>query len=174
MTAALEAHWNSGGITGMENNRHESRNRPGLPIANMRNHRGDLGFKAGNKLGDFVKPAVDLIQPRPQDSHISCHLAPDTIVTSVAPEHGIKPAWLPSESNRQRFQCSRATPTLNGVQLDFPHNRRRDTRPFRKLTLSPAKLADSVADYLGDRSPVFSRHAFRHASSSAFRFQRRH
>ena len=155
----------------MESNRPESRIDPGLPIANMRNHRGDLGFKAGNKLGDFVKPAVDFIEPRPEGSHIGCHLAPDTIVTSVASEHGIKSARLPAESNRQGFQCSRATPPLNGVQLDFPHNRRRDTRPFRKLTLAPAKLTDTVTDYLGDRSPVFSRHAFRHASSSAFRFQ---
>ena len=158
----------------MESNRPESRINLGLPIANMRNHRGDLGFKAGNKLGDFVKPAVDLIQPRPQGSHIGCHLAADTIVTSVASEHGIKSARLPAESDRQGFQCSRATPPLNGVQLNFPHNRRRDARPFRELTLSPAKLADTVTDYLGDRSPVFSRHAFRHASSSAFRFQRRH
>jgi hypothetical protein len=158
----------------MENNRPESRNNPGLPIANMRNHRGDLGFKAGNKLGDFVKPAVDLIQPRPQDSHISRHLAAGTIGTSVAPEHRIKALGFPAERDRQGFQCSRATPPLNGVQLNFPHNRRRDTRPFRKLALSPAKLADTIADYLGDRSPVFSRHAFRHASSSAFRFQGRH
>lgn len=157
----------------MESNRPESRINPGLPIANMRNHRGDLRFKAGNKLGDFVKSAVDLIQPRPQGSHIGCHLAADTIVTSVASEHGIKTAWLPPESHRQGFQCSRATPPLNGVQLNLPHNRRRDTRPFRKLTLSPAKLADTVTDYLGDRSPVFSQHAFRHASSSAFRFQDR-
>ena len=158
----------------MESSRPASRINPGLPIANMRNHRGDLGFKAGNKLDDFVKPAVDLIQPRPESSHIGCHLAADTIVTSVASEHGIKAAWLPSESDRQGFQCSRATPPLNGVQLNFPHDRRRDARPFRELTLSPAKLADTVTDYLGDRSPVFSRHAFRHASSSAFRFQRRH
>ena len=59
----------------MENNRPESRISPGLAIANMGNHRGDLGFKAGNKLGDFVKPTVDLVQPRPQGSHIGCHLA---------------------------------------------------------------------------------------------------
>ena len=158
----------------MERNRPESRNSPGLPIANMRNHRGDFGFKAGNKLGDFVKPAVDLIQSRPQGSHIGCHLAANTIVTSVAPEHGIKTAWLPAESHRQGFQCSRATPPLNGVQLNFPHDRRRDTRPFRKLTLSPAKLANSVTNHTGNSSPVFFRHAFRHASSSAFRFQGRH
>jgi hypothetical protein len=155
----------------MEKNRPESRNNLGLPIANMRNHRGDLGFKAGNKLGDFVEPAVDLIQPRPQGSHIGCHLAANTIVTSVTSEHGIKTARLPAECDRQGFQCSRATPPLNSVQLNFPHNRCRDTRPFRKLTLTPAKLTDSVTDYVGDRSPVFSRHAFRHASSSAFRFQ---
>src|ERR1700733_7548041 len=158
----------------MESSQPESRINPGLPIANMRNHRGDLGFKAGNKLDDFVKPAVDLIQPRPQGSHVSCDLSVDTIVTGDAPEHGIKSARLPAERARQGFQCSRATPPLNGVQLNFPHDRRRDTRPFRKLTLSPAKLADTVTDYLGDRSPVFSRHAFRHASSSAFRFQGRH
>ena len=43
----------------MESNRPESRIGLGLPIANMLKHRGDLGLKAGNKLGDFVKPALD-------------------------------------------------------------------------------------------------------------------
>ena len=81
---------------------------------------------------------------------------------------------LPAERDRQGFQFSRATSPLNGVQLNFPHNRSRDARPFRKLTLPPAKLTYAVADNPGDRSPVFFRHAFRHASSSAFRFQCRH
>jgi len=145
----------------------------GLLIANMGNHCGDLGFKAGNQLGDFVKSAIDLVKPRPQGSRIGCHLAADTIVTPVTPEHGIKALWLPAQSDRQRLQCPRATAPLNGVQLNFPHNRRRDTRTLRELPLTPAKLTDTVIDHLGDRSPIF-RHAFRHASSSAFRFHRRH
>ena len=111
----------------MESNWPESRISLGLVIANMGNHRGDLGFKAGNKLDYFVKPTVDLSTPRPQGSHIRRQSAACAIVTSVAPEH--------------------------------------ETR------LSPARLADSATDDLGDRSQVFSRYAFQHASSSAFRFQ---
>jgi hypothetical protein len=93
-------------------------------------------------------------------------------VTSVALEHRIKSFRFPAKRDRQGFQCSRATPPLNGVQLNFPHNRRRDTRTLREFPLTPAKLTDTVIDHLGDRSPIF-RHAFRHASSSAFRFQSR-
>src|SRR6185312_5371098 len=70
ITAALEAATDSGGITGMESNWPESRISLGLPIANMSNHRGDLGFKAGNKLDYLVKPTVDLSRPRPRSSHI--------------------------------------------------------------------------------------------------------
>jgi hypothetical protein len=157
----------------MESSRPESRISLGLPIANMLKHRSDLGLKAGNKLGDFVKPTVDHVQPRPQGSHIGCHLATSPSMTRTTLEHGIKALWLPAERNRQRFQCSWATPSLDGVQLNFPHNRSRDTGPFRKLTLTPAKLADAVTDHLSDRSPIFFRYAFRHASTSAFRFQRR-
>jgi hypothetical protein len=43
--------------------------------------------------------------------------------------------------------------------------------PEHETRLSPARLADSATDDLGDRSQVFSRYAFQHASSSAFRFQ---
>jgi hypothetical protein len=46
-------------------------------------------------------------------------------------------------------------------------------RTRRKLALTPAKLADAVADSPSDRNPVFWI-AFRHAFSSALHFQRRH
>ena len=57
ITAALEAATDSGGITGMESNRPESRKSLGLLIANMGNHCGDLGFKAGN-WPDGIAPAA--------------------------------------------------------------------------------------------------------------------
>ena len=156
----------------MENNRPESRISLGLPIAHMLKHRGDLGLKAGNKLGNLVKPPVNHIKTQPQGSNIGCHLAADSGLMRTALEYRIKPSWLPAEGDRQGFQGARATSPLHGVQLDFPHDRRRDTRTLRELPLSPAKLTDTVTDHPGDRSPIF-RHAFRHASSSAFRFQRR-
>lgn len=154
----------------MESNRPESRISLGLPIAYMLKHHGYLGLKAGNKLGDLVKPPVNHIKTSPQGSHIGCHLAVDIGSMRTAPEHGIETPWLPAQGDRQRFQGSRAASPLNGVQLNFPHHRRRDTRTLRELSLSPAKLTDAVTDHLGDRNPVFFRHAFRHASSSAFRF----
>jgi hypothetical protein len=48
------------------------------------------------------------------------------------------------------------------VPLDFPHDSHGHVRSFRKLTLTPAKLADTVAYRLGNRSPVLWI-AFRHA-----------
>lgn len=98
----------------MESNQPESRISLGLPIANMSNHRGNLGFRAGNKLDYSVKQTVELNRPRPQVSHVRRQPAAYAIVTSVATGH---------------------------------------------------------ADNPGDRSPVFFRYAFRHASSSAFRFR---
>src|ERR1700722_5169036 len=110
MTGAWEAGRFRSGITGMESNRPESRISLGLPIANMLKHHGDLGLKAGNKLGDFVKPALDHVKTRPQDGHIGCHLAAGTGLMRPAPEYRIETPWLPAEGNRQRFQCPRATP----------------------------------------------------------------
>ncbi len=98
----------------MESNWPESRISLGLPIANMSNHRGNLGFKAGSKLDYLVKPTVDLSWPRPQGSHTRRQPAACATVASVATGHADKP---------------------------------------------------------GGRSPVLYRYAFRHASSSAFRFR---
>jgi hypothetical protein len=56
--------------------------------------------------------------------------------------------------------------------LDFRHDGYRRLRKFRKLTASPAKLADTVADNPSARSPVPSI-AFQHARPSALHFQRR-
>jgi hypothetical protein len=107
----------------MESSRPESRISLGLPIADMLKHHSDLGLKAGNKLGDLVKPTVDHIQARPQGSHVGCHLATGTALTRTAPEHRVKAPRLPAESDRQRFQGPRAAPPLKRMQLNFPHDR---------------------------------------------------
>jgi hypothetical protein len=80
----------------------------------------------------------------------------------MAFEHPVKAFWLPSESHGQGFECAAATPALDGVPLDFPHDGHGDMRTIRQLALTPAKLADTFADGSSDRSPV-SWIAFRHA-----------
>ena len=66
---------------------------------------------------------------------------------------------------RQRPQGSRARKCLAAETIVT------SVAPERVTRLSPARLAVSATDDLGDRSQVFSRYAFQHASSSAFRFQ---
>ena len=80
----------------------------------------------------------------------------------VALEHPVQAFRLPPECHGQGFERARATATLDGVPLDFPHDGRGHVRALRKLTLTPAELADTVADSPGNRSPVL-RIAFRHA-----------
>lgn len=153
-------------------------NRPGRPVpglavaADMLNHRGDIGFKVRNGLGYFFKPPLKGIQAGPQHSPVHCHIAVNSRRLRTALEHRIKPARLPAESHRQRFQRPGTAAPLDRVQLNFPDHSRRHARTLRKLPLTPAKLADPATDGPADCSPV-SRHAFRHACSSAFRFQRR-
>jgi hypothetical protein len=69
-------------------------------------------------------------------------------------EHLLQAFWLPPESNRQGFECPAAAATLHGMPLDFAHDGYRDMRTLRKLALTPAELADAVADSPCDRSPV--------------------
>jgi hypothetical protein len=45
-----------------------------LIAADMFNHRSDIGFKVGNKLGYFVKPFLKGIKAGPQGSPVGCHL----------------------------------------------------------------------------------------------------
>ena len=80
----------------------------------------------------------------------------------VALEHPVKVFRLPSERHGQGLERAGATATLDGVPLDFPHDGHGHVRALRKLTLTPAELADTTADSPGNRSPVL-RIAFRHA-----------
>lgn len=151
--------------------------RPGLPeglvvAAHMLNHRGEIGLKSGGKLEYLVNSRLNRIQARPYRGNVDRGRIPGAWMLNPARENCAKVPRLPAESRRQRFQGSRATAALDGVPLDFPYNRNRDMRTLRELALVPAKLAHAIADRLSDRSPVF-RHAFRHAGTSALRFQRR-
>ena len=141
-------------------------------MADMLNHSGEVVFKPGKKLDDFVKPSFVGIQPGQQRSAVSRHVITALRLLRAALEHRIKAPGFPAQSDGQRFQRPEATAALHGMTLDLPHDSHRHMRTLRKLTLTPAKLTDALADRLGDSSPVF-RLAFRHARSSAFRFHRR-
>jgi hypothetical protein len=127
----------------------------------MINHRGDVGPKLCQKLADFVKPPFQDIKAGPQ-GRIVRHGVTAAGLLRAATEHLVKVLWLPSESHGQGLERAAATAALDGVPLDFPHHGRGDMRTLRELTLTPAKLADAVADSPSDRSPV-PWIAFRHA-----------
>jgi hypothetical protein len=154
----------------MENNRPGSQIRAGLPIGTyMINHRGEVGSKFRKKLEDFVKPPVDRVKAGPQRNAVGHGVGAG--LPRVTFKHPVKVFRLPPESQRQGFERAAATAALNGMPLDFPHDSCRDMRTLRKLALTPAKLADTVANSPTDRSPVVGI-AFRHARSSAFHFHR--
>ena len=118
----------------------------------------------------FGKPRFEGIKARPQRGTVSCRMTPGLL--RVALEHPVKVFRLPSECHGQGLERAGATAALDGVPLDFPHDGHGHVRALRKFTLTPAELADTVADSPGNRSPVL-RIAFRHARSSAFHFHRR-
>ncbi len=119
-----------------------------------------LDCKFCKKLHDFVKPLVDGIEAGPQGSTVRRDVAAD--LGCVAFEYPVKVFRVPSESHGQGFECAAATAALHGMPLDFAHNGYRDMRTLRELPLTPAKLADTVADNSRDRSPILWI-AFRHA-----------
>jgi hypothetical protein len=80
----------------------------------------------------------------------------------VALEHPVKVLRLPSQRHGHRFERAGAAATLDGVPLEFPNDGHGHVRAIRKLTLTPAQLADTITDSPGNRSPV-TRIAFRHA-----------
>ena len=77
-------------------------------------------------------------------------------------EHPVKVFRLPPEGHRQGLERAGTTATLHRVPLDLPHHGHGHVRALRKLALTPAELADTVADRPGNRSPVLPI-AFRHA-----------
>jgi hypothetical protein len=135
-------------------------------VADMINHRSEVGLKLRKKLGNFIKPLSEGIQARPQ----SRTAGPVAGMPRMAFEHPVKMFRLPTESHRQGFKRATAPPALNRVPLDFPHDSCRDMRTLRELALTPAKLTDTITDSPSDRSPVPGiafRHAFPPRSTSS-------
>jgi hypothetical protein len=126
----------------------------------MINHRGDVGLKLGHKLGDLGKPQFEGIKAGPHGGKVRRGMTHGLL--RVALEHPVKVFRLPPQGHGQGFERAGATATLDGVPLDFPHDGHGHVRALRKLTLTPAELADTIADRPGNRSPVL-RIAFRHA-----------
>ena len=152
---------NAGGITGMESTSPEKQKHPGLPIVtDMINHRGQVRPKFGKELGDLVKPELQGIKPGPRGTTVRYGLP--ACLLRAALEHPVKAFRLPPESHGQGLERAAVTAALHGMPLDLPNDGQRHMRTLRKLPLTPAKLADTVADSPSDRSPV-PRIAFRHA-----------
>jgi hypothetical protein len=155
----------------MESNRPEGKAITGLPgRPRTVSHRSDVSPKLGNELDDLVKLSFQGIKAGPERGSVDCR-ARTRYLPGVALKHCVKAFRFPPESNREGFQRPPASPALHRMPLDFPHNGHGHMRALRKLTLTPAKLADALTDRPSDRSPI-SRYV-RHAHTSAFHFQRR-
>jgi hypothetical protein len=137
----------------MESTWPERRQQAGLAIVtDIINHRDEVGLKFRKKLGDYVKPPVEGIKARPQGNAVRRGVTAGLL--RVVFEHPVKVFRLPAESHGQGFERAAATAALHGMPLDFAHDGYRDMRTLRELALTPAKLADTVADSPSDRSPV--------------------
>src|SRR5258708_4033343 len=107
IVSAWEVGRNRSGIKGMESIRPNNRIHPVLPtVADMLNHRGEIGLQVHQKLGDVVQPPLDRVQARPWRpatacAWLACYRRP------VALEHLLKVLWWPAERHRQGFQGSR-------------------------------------------------------------------
>jgi len=121
-------------------------------VAGMTDHRGDLGPELRNNLGGFGEARFEGIKARPQSGIVRCRMSPALLRLGL--DHTIKVFGLPSEGYGQGLECAGAAAALDGVPLDFPYDGHRHVRAFRKFTLAPAELADTVADSQGNRSPV--------------------
>ena len=145
----------------MESASPEKQRHPGLPVVtDMSNHRGQVGPKFGKELGDFVKPEFQGIEAGPQGSTVRHGMTARLL--HAAFEHPVEAFGLPSQSHGQGLERAAVTAALHGMPLELPHDGHRHMRALRKLALTPAKLADTVADDPSDRSPVLGV-AFRHA-----------
>ena len=148
-------------LTAMESTWPEGHNQAGLTIvADMINHRGEVGPEFRKKLDDFVEPLVHGIKAGPHGSIVRRDRT--AILLCAAFEHPVQVFRFPPEGHGQGFERATATAALHGVPLDFAHDGYGHMRTLRELALTPAKLADTVADSPSDRSPVLGI-AFRHA-----------
>jgi hypothetical protein len=129
-------------------------------VADTIHHRGEAGSKFRKKLDDFVKPLVQRIKPGPHGSIVRRDVT--AVLSRMALGHPAQVLRLPPESHARGFECATAAAALHGMPLDFAHNGYGHMRTLRQLALTPAKLADTVADSPSDRSPVLCI-AFRHA-----------
>lgn len=151
----------AGFLTAMESTWPGGRSQAGLTIvADMINHRGEAGPEFRKKLDDFVKPLVHGIKAGPHGSIVRRDRT--AVRLRVAFEHPVQVFRCPPEGHGQGFERATATAALHGMPLDFAHDGYRHMRTLRELALTPAKLADTVADSPSDRSPVLGI-AFRHA-----------
>ena len=151
----------AGFLTAMESTWPGGRSQVGLTIvADMINHRGEVGPKSRKKLDNFVKPLVHGIKAGPHGSIVRRDRT--AMLLCAAFEHPVQVFRFPPEGHGQGFERAAATAALHGMPLDFAHDGYGHMRTLRELALTPAKLADTVADSPSDRSPVLGI-AFRHA-----------
>jgi hypothetical protein len=152
-----------GGIVDMENMQLSRRITTGLAIAASPLHKsGDIGLHADKKLSDFVQTTFDRTQAR----RMALGNSPGRFVCRrwpVASKHFVQVLGLPAESDRQRFQSSRAAVPLDGMALDFADNRGRHMGALREFALTP-RQSSAVVFTRSDGDPLD-----RHTALRAFR-----
>jgi hypothetical protein len=138
----------------MEINQPGHRRHDGLAmVADMLNHRSETSLNVAENLRDLVQASFNCAEPRRR----RLAAAVDCLTwcwQPAAPEHRVKVLRFPAERYRQRFQGPRATAALNGVALNFPNDRGRHMRAFRKFALTPSKLSHAFIDGLSDGCPI--------------------
>ena len=122
----------TGFLTAMESTWPERRRQTGLTIvADMIDHRGDVGPEFRKELGDFVKPAFHRIKTGQHGNAVRHGMT--ARLGRAAREHRVKALRLPSQSYGQGLERAAVTAALHGMPLDFPDDGQRHMRTLRKL-----------------------------------------
>jgi hypothetical protein len=138
-------------------------------VADMLNHRREIGLHVGEELDYLVQSPFDCVEARRRGFAIASDW-PAWRRRSLALENFVKVLRLPAECHRKRFQGPRATAAFNCMTLKLPHYCQRHMRALGKFTLTPSKLGHARIDGIGDCRPIL-RHS--NPPRSAFRVPRR-
>jgi hypothetical protein len=131
----------------------------------MTDHPRQVGVHLVEQIGDLAQPLVNGIQAGGDGSAVLADHRLTQLGWGAAAQDGGEVLGVPAQGDRERFEGPGAASPLDGVVLEFAHDRLRDVRALRELALAPSEFVHAFCDGVGDRHPIL-RHVFLRAPPS--------